>query len=124
MVYGNKRKYPGDEQCPSRLLTKTSDQGNPIIGLWAPPNSNAKALALKLLFPNLSAPYRLPEVPVVPPHVAMAYDAFKAKDVLEVSNRFPGEVMASGFFTSHIVGDAQLIAKTLDKFDLKTVPTN
>lgn len=46
-------------------------------GIWAPTNSLGKAMVLKLLFPGLSAPYRLPHEDDVPLHVAIAFDAFK-----------------------------------------------
>ncbi|KAJ8942900.1 hypothetical protein NQ314_009875 [Rhamnusium bicolor] len=128
IVYGNSRKPPGDEKSPSqRLMVKSEEEEeneeDTLIGIWAPPNSLAKAVALKLLFPNLSAPYKLPETEPTPLYVAVAYDAFKARDVMELSAQYPGQVMAYGFFSSDIPAEAQLVAKTVEKFEERTIPT-
>ncbi|CAG9823404.1 unnamed protein product [Phaedon cochleariae] len=129
MVYGNSRKPPGDGKSPSQRLMPKPDnveeeEENILIGIWAPPNNLSKALALKHLFPNLSAPYKFPEVEPSPFYVAVGYDAFKAPEVMELSEKYPGQVMAMGFFTSDIPPAAQLIAKTVKEFDERTdVPT-
>ncbi|KAJ8961256.1 hypothetical protein NQ318_008940 [Aromia moschata] len=54
--------------------------------------------------------------------VAIGYDAFKARDVLKLSEQYPGQVMAYGFFTSEAPEEAQLIAKTMEEFEARTTP--
>lgn len=45
-------------------------------------------MVLKLLFPGLSAPYRLPHEDDVPLHVAVAFDAFKGCLIVGFSGDF------------------------------------
>lgn len=121
------REHPGDEKSPSQLLMKPpsdpEDFEATLIGVWAPPNSMAKGMALKILFPNLSTPFKLPETKLIPPHVAVAYDAFKSPEVMELNDKYPGQILAYGFFTSDIPAEAKLIAKTVDKFENKEIST-
>lgn len=53
--------------------------GDCFVGIWAPPNSLSKAMALKLLFPNISNQFKMPDLQEVPLHVAVAYDAYKGR---------------------------------------------
>lgn len=78
---------------------------------------------MKNLFPNISGPFKLPEVELPAHYVAVGYDAFKTRDVMELSDKYPGQVMAYGFFTSDIPPAAQLIAKTVKEFEERTTPT-
>ncbi|KAJ8920579.1 hypothetical protein NQ315_004718 [Exocentrus adspersus] len=141
LVYGNSRKPPGDEKSPCRKLTvypEETEKGEKdrqenekeenesqvdeyndsvLVGIWAPPNNLARAKVLKYLFPNLSGPFVAPQSDPPPLYVAVCYDAFKSRDVLELSEQYPGQVMSFGFFTSDIPAEAQLIAKTVEKFD-------
>lgn len=146
MVYGNSRKPLGDERSPSRRLIEklnpeeTDDENIltgeilfskniwiicrfHILGIWAPPDQYSKALALKLLFQNLSAPFKIPNNEPPPLYVAVGYDAFKTRDVMELSAKYPGMILSYGFFTSDIPPDAQLLAKTIDEFEARKIPT-
>lgn len=121
------RQYPGDEKSPCQRLIKPpldpEDYENTSIGLWAPPNSLTKGVALKILFPNLASPFKLPDAKIIPLHIAVAYDAFKAQEVMELNVKFPGQILEFGFFTSDIPEEAKLIAKTVEKFESKEVAT-
>lgn len=152
LVYGNLRKPPGDEKSPNRKLMvileidenkeekgkkdteenekdeeesseKDRNEEDVLIGIWAPPNNLAKATVLKYLFPNISGPFVGPEIEIPPLYVAAAYDAFKAREVVELSEKYPGQVMSYGFFTSDVPSEAQLIAKTTDKFEERKAQT-
>ncbi|XP_060518186.1 thioredoxin domain-containing protein 3-like isoform X2 [Cylas formicarius] len=129
LVYGNSRRPPGDDNSPSQKLSKPGAeqnlpeeeaQDNVVLGIWAPGNCLARAMILKVLFPTISSPFLLPDVKEVPVHVAMAFDAFKAKDVMELSDKYPEHVLSYGYFSSDVVGEAKLIAKTTDKFESRT----
>ncbi|ERL84854.1 hypothetical protein D910_02278 [Dendroctonus ponderosae] len=142
MVYGNSRKPPGDHKSPACKLRKVwKSTGKPIdwvevaenlseeelgeiednvlLGIWAPPNSLSRAMILKLLFPALSNPFKLPEQEEIPLHVAVAFDAFKAKDVFEISDKYPGKVMSIGYFSSDVPGKAKLLGKTTEQFEAR-----
>lgn len=92
-----------------------------IICIWAPPNSLSKAFAFKNFFKNVAAPLIIPEPEPTPPHLAVAYDAFKRKDILELMEQFPEAVLRYGFFTTDEPGEAQLIAKNPKNFERKLV---
>lgn len=70
----------------------------------------------------MTAPFKLPEEIPVPPHLIMGYDAYKARDVMKLINKYPGEVLAVGFFTSDKPGEGQLIAKNLNEFEARPTP--
>ncbi|XP_074042871.1 uncharacterized protein [Leptinotarsa decemlineata] len=125
LVYGNTRKPPGDEKSPSQRLMTIADGGeeNILIGIWVPPNQLNKAVVLKHLFPNLSANYKFPDVEPTPFYVAVCYDAFKTREVMELVEQYAGQVMAYGFFTKDVPCEASLIAKTVQEFEERTVPT-
>lgn len=121
LVYGNHRKPPGDENCAyQKLLLKKENVEMP--GIWIPPNALCKAMALKWFFPNISGPFRLPEEKLIPPHYIVGYDAFKYKEVMELSKQFSEAVMKYGFFTVDIPGEGQLITKTVEKFEKRLTP--
>nr|CAI5848239.1 unnamed protein product [Callosobruchus analis] len=125
VVYGNSRKPPGDERSPNqKMMTKEEDgdEENILIGLWAPPNPHCKAYALKQLFPSLTEPHLLTHVPTVPLFIIVAYDAFKAHDIAELMDKYPGQVLSYGFFTSDVPQETKLIAKTFTEFEERQTP--
>ncbi|XP_057668839.1 uncharacterized protein LOC130901433 isoform X4 [Diorhabda carinulata] len=54
---------------------------------------------------------------------AVAYDAFKTKEVMELSDLYPGQVMMYGFFDDDKPETATLISKTVTEFEERTTPT-
>ncbi|XP_072388982.1 uncharacterized protein [Diabrotica undecimpunctata] len=127
IVYGNSRAPPGDQNSPCQKLTikkdNDEDEDNIISGIWAPPDKMTKALVLKHLFPNLTAPYKFPDAEPTPFYVAAAYDSFKSREVMELSDLYPGQVMMYGFFSSDKPAEAALISKTVTDFEERTTPT-
>ncbi|CAH1280632.1 unnamed protein product [Diabrotica balteata] len=127
IVYGNSRAPPGDQNSPCQKLTikkdNDEDEDNIISGIWAPPDKMTKALVLKHLFPNLTAPYKFPDAEPTPFYVAAAYDSFKSREVMELSDLYPGQVMMYGFFSSDKPAEASLISKTVTDFEERTTPT-
>lgn len=88
-----------------------------VTGIWVPPNSLVRATAIKLLFPKIYDPVALPDPVPIPPHVAIAFDAVKRREVLGAMRNYENEVMHYGFFSDDKPGQAKLLAKTLKKFD-------
>lgn len=93
-----------------------------IPGIWIPSNERTKAIAMRYFFPTITNKFDLPEPEVIPPHLIVAFDAFKKKEVLELAAEFPNETMKMGFFTSCEADNAELIAKTPERFDKIIVP--
>lgn len=88
-----------------------------VAGIWAPPNALARAIAIKVLFPRIYDPIALPQQEQIPPHVLMAFDCFKRKEILDLGQQYSNSIMRYGFFTSDDPSNATLVAKTADKFE-------
>lgn len=93
----------------------------PITGLWAPPNTLTKGLAIKLLFPRAYETIALPEPIPIPPYIAITFDTFKRKEVYELMEEYPDDIMKYGFFTTDNPETATLICKTKDKFEKQRI---
>lgn len=72
----------------------------------------------------MSNPYKFPEVQPSPFYVAVGYDAFKTRDIMQLAEEYSGNVLNYGFFTSDIPPEAQLIVKTVDEFENRSSPPN
>lgn len=88
-----------------------------VAGIWTAPNALARAIAVKVLFPRIYDPIALPDQEEIPPHVLMAFDCFKRKEILEMGQKYQKSIMRYGFFTSDDPNNATLIVKTGDKFE-------
>lgn len=63
----------------------------------------------------------LPPDPVPePPHLAMSFEAYKRKDVMEVIEKFPDDILAYGYFTSDDPTAMKLIANSTFKYQTET----
>lgn len=57
-------------------------------------------------------------------YIALGYDAFKTRDILQQSVKYPDQMLNYGIFTCDISSDAQLISKTVEDFENRTcIPT-
>lgn len=93
-----------------------------IPGIWIPSNEKTKAVAMRYFFPAITNKFDLPEPEVIPPHLIVAFDAFKKKEVLELAAEYPDETMRMGFFSTCDPETAQLISKTSEGFDRILAP--
>ncbi|KAF5275639.1 hypothetical protein FQA39_LY06751 [Lamprigera yunnana] len=91
-----------------------------ITGIWAPPNNLVRATAIKLLFPKIYDPVALQEPIPEPPHIAIAFDAAKRREIFNLVEQYEDYVMHYGFFTDDQAEKAQLIAKSLNQFSRYT----
>lgn len=135
-VYGTSQQPPGSTDSLALKMrttvpktTKAEDDAEAVEedeeldGIWVPPNSKTRALALYMLFPNLTVPHVPPEPEPIPPHIAIAYDAFKRSDVMALIEEYQKDVMRFGFFTDEKPETAKLIAKTVAHFEKKAEET-
>lgn len=149
-MYGSMMKPPGDEDSPAqKLLTiiekeivteeiieeegadkkeEQQEEHEPellkceIPGIFVPQNEKVKAATMRILFPLVTQKFDLPEPEPIPPHLLIAFDAFKKNEVLQLTADYPAETMHLGFFTSSDPENAKLIAKTVDQYDKIPVP--
>lgn len=140
-IYGEMMQPPGSEDTAgyklmvTKVIEKPSDEISVhteedeneeaapntkeifIPGIYVPPNPKAKTLGMKILFPALVAKYDLPEPEPIPPHLIVAFDAFKMNEILQLAVEYPTETLQLGFFTSSDPETAQLIAKTPEQYN-------
>ncbi|XP_018319594.1 fibrous sheath CABYR-binding protein [Agrilus planipennis] len=123
-LLGDEEEAPVEEEQEEEV--EEEELGPPVTGVWAPPNSYTRAFIIKNCFPKLHASIALEEPQPTPPHLAIAFDAFRRREILELVENYPNEVLRYGFFTSEDPDKAQLIAKNVRKFEqllAKKVPT-
>ncbi|CAH1109671.1 unnamed protein product [Psylliodes chrysocephalus] len=106
IVYGNLRKPPGSPNSPCDQLTVR------FINDDIDENTD-----------EIKKENNLVESEPTPLYIAIAFDAFKTREVMELSDLYPGQVMMYGFFTSDKPLEATLISKTVEEFDARTTPT-
>lgn len=58
-----------------------------------------------------------PEVPPLPPHVAVIYDAFKRREVLDACTANAKDVLKLGFFASGDLQNVKNIGITLEEYE-------
>ncbi|KAI4466125.1 nme/nm23 family member 8 [Holotrichia oblita] len=135
-VYGTSQQPPGSQDSLAMkmrtLVPKTikdeseeqiEEEEEELDGIWVPPNSKTRALALYMLFPTHTVSHVPPEPEPIPPHIAVAYDAFKRSDVMALIEEYQKDVMRFGFFTDEKPETAKLIAKTVMHFEKKAEET-
>ncbi|GLV37853.1 uncharacterized protein CBL_06445 [Carabus blaptoides fortunei] len=112
---GNEKEEQQEEHEPEMLQCE-------IPGIFVPENEKVKAATMRILFPLVTQKFDLPEPEPIPPHLLIAFDAFKKSEVLQLIADYPAETMHIGFFTSSDPENATLIAKTMDQYEKIPVP--
>lgn len=63
----------------------------------------------------------LPPDPIpVPPHVAVGFESYKRKEIMEIIEQQGDAILAYGYFTSDDIPTATLIANSTFKYNLET----
>lgn len=81
-----------------------------IAGLWTPPDAYTRATAIKLFFPKFWEPVAVEEPEPTPPHVAIAFDTLRRKEILELGETYPNSIMRYGYFTTADPYNTELVA--------------
>ncbi|XP_077299977.1 thioredoxin domain-containing protein 3 homolog [Arctopsyche grandis] len=107
------------EKTVAEKLTTTNEEGACIPGVYTPVDAISKAAAINALFPKTVAQFIEPEPPPLPPYLAVAFDAFKRKEVLEMCALHESEVLKLGFYTSSDPAATTNIGITPDEYENK-----
>ena len=121
-VYGDLLIPPGDLDSIAQYMScviKEEGQEINFAGIWVPDNSRCRVMAIKTFFPKLCDVHLPSEPTLIPPHLAMAFDIFKRKEVQQLVQEFQMDVMRFGFFSSDDVKTARLIVKDFEGFEKK-----
>lgn len=109
----SKSMLPGGEESVASIKEGTLE----VTGLWVPPNAQTRATAIKLLFPRVYDPIALPEPIPTPPYIAIVFEAYKRKELADLMAEYESEIMHYGFFTDENPDTAELVAKTIQKYE-------
>lgn len=75
---------------------------------------------LKVLYNQLTESFLPPDPVPVPPHVAVGFDAYKRREIMEIIEQHGEAILAYGYFTSDDIPNATLIANSTFKYNLET----
>lgn len=93
-----------------------------IPPIWVAGNARTHAALIYVFFRQQTTGFLPPDPIPEPPHIIMAFDAYKKRDLLSVAERLKDDVPRYGFFSSDEAGEAKLIANSAAKY--ATMPQN
>jgi len=103
------------EEEPPKPLTRTKTVKMPPI--WVPNNRRTHAALIYVFFRGQTSGFLPPDPKPEPPHVIMAFDASKRKEIMHVVDRHKDDVPLYGFFSSAEPDEAELIANSTEKYE-------
>lgn len=104
-----------EEEEPPKPLTRTKRVKIPPI--WVANNRRTHAALIYVFFRSQTSGFLPPDPPPEPPHVVMAFEAYKRDDIMEVVEASKEDIPQYGFFTTDDPGEAKLITNSLYKYD-------
>ncbi|EDW65737.1 fibrous sheath CABYR-binding protein [Drosophila virilis] len=111
-----------EEEEPPKPLTRTKRVKIPPI--WVANNRRTHAALIYVFFRSQTAGFLPPDPPPEPPHIIMAFEAFKRDDIMEVVETIREDIPQYGFFTNDTPGEAKLITNSIFKYDEIQEPTS
>ncbi|XP_016951655.1 microtubule-actin cross-linking factor 1, isoforms 6/7 [Drosophila biarmipes] len=110
------------EEEPPKPLTRTKTVKMPPI--WVPNNRRTHAALIYVFFRGQTSGFLPPDPKPEPPHVIMAFDASKRKEIMHVVDRHKDDVPLYGFFSSAEPDEAELIANSTEKYEISPKTPN
>ncbi|XP_075225289.1 uncharacterized protein LOC142326588 [Lycorma delicatula] len=82
-------------------------------GIWTPLNYLSKAAAIKVLFPSVVRAIGHEDDKLPPPMYVIIFEATRAREVNEMVEEFPGEVLKVGYFDSAEAETAKKVCRNI-----------
>ncbi|KAM8718634.1 hypothetical protein ACLKA7_001359 [Drosophila subpalustris] len=114
IVVSEEEMVEEEEEAPKPL---TRIKRVKIPPIWVANNRRTHAALIYVFFRSQTSGFLPPDPPPEPPHVIMAFEAFKRDDVMEVVEASKEDVPQYGFFTNDTPGEAKLITNSVNKYD-------
>lgn len=105
----------GEEEEIIKAITRTKRVKIPPI--WIANNRRTHAALIYRFFRSQTSSFLPPDPPPEPPHIIIAFEAYKRDDILDFVDSNKEEIPQYGFFTSDVPGDAKLITNSAYKYD-------
>lgn len=106
----SRRSHERPSLTPQKEESEVSVRTVEIAGLWTPPDAYTRATAIKLFFPKFWEAVAVEEPEPTPPHVAIAFDTLRRKEILELGDTYPNAIMRYGYFTTANPYNTELVA--------------
>lgn len=113
-VTGEEEMIEEEEEAP-KPITRTKRVKIPPI--WVANNRRTHAALIYVFFRSQTSTFLPPDPPPEPPHIIMAFEAYKRDDILNMVDTIKDEVPQYGFFTTDSPADTKLISNSLYRYD-------
>ncbi|KAL5292066.1 NME8 family protein [Megaselia abdita] len=87
-----------------------------IPPIWVPHDRRTHATLIYVLFRQQTVGFLAPDPPPEPAHLVLAFDAHKTRQITNIMNKNPEDILHYGYFTSDDPEEAKLIANSIPNY--------